>query len=164
LDICCARHRCRCKLFRSFPVDAVIRAEWMQKIGRHDFNPTKNTRTCSQNFKEADFNFKRFGAASAVMLSLHRSVMVKKKLCRKAKFLIYRLIYVPTVTYGHELWAMTKRTSTSDPKEDPGHGDHVSRVAWERLGIPLKELEEVAGEREVWASLLRKLPPRPGNG
>ncbi|TWW61064.1 hypothetical protein D4764_05G0011540 [Takifugu flavidus] len=29
------------------------------------------------------------------------------------------------------------------------------------LGIPLDELEEVAGEREVWASLLRLLPPRP---
>ncbi|TWW78199.1 hypothetical protein D4764_11G0003200 [Takifugu flavidus] len=37
--------------------------------------------------------------------------------------------------------------------------DYVSRLAWERLGIPPDELEEVAGEREVWASLLRLLPP-----
>ncbi|KAI3375614.1 hypothetical protein L3Q82_003936 [Scortum barcoo] len=29
-------------------------------------------------------------------------------------------------------------------------------------GIPLEELEEVSGVREVWASLLRLLPPRPG--
>ncbi|TWW80933.1 hypothetical protein D4764_01G0007480 [Takifugu flavidus] len=42
--------------------------------------------------------------------------------------------------------------------------DYVSRLAWERLGIPPDELEEVAGEREVWASLLRLLPPRPDPG
>ncbi|TWW76581.1 hypothetical protein D4764_13G0012430 [Takifugu flavidus] len=42
--------------------------------------------------------------------------------------------------------------------------DYVFRPAWERLGIPPDELEEVAGEREVWASLLRLLPPRPDPG
>ncbi|KAK3509084.1 hypothetical protein QTP70_020296 [Hemibagrus guttatus] len=40
--------------------------------------------------------------------------------------------------------------------------DYVSRLAWERLGLPPQELEEVSGGREVWASLLRLLPPRPG--
>ncbi|KAK3519754.1 hypothetical protein QTP70_003889 [Hemibagrus guttatus] len=42
--------------------------------------------------------------------------------------------------------------------------DYVSRLTWERLGIPPEELEEVSGEREVWESLLRLLPPRPGSG
>ncbi|KAK0134201.1 hypothetical protein N1851_030244 [Merluccius polli] len=42
--------------------------------------------------------------------------------------------------------------------------DYVSRLAWECLGIPREELDEVAGEREVWASLLRLLPPRPDPG
>ncbi|KAK3534690.1 hypothetical protein QTP86_020345 [Hemibagrus guttatus] len=42
--------------------------------------------------------------------------------------------------------------------------DYVSRLTWECLGIPPEELEEVSGEREVWASLLRLLPPRPGSG
>ncbi len=42
--------------------------------------------------------------------------------------------------------------------------DYVSRLAWERLGVPPEELEEVTREREVWASLLRLLPPRPGPG
>uniref|UniRef100_A0A667YBL2 THAP-type domain-containing protein n=1 Tax=Myripristis murdjan TaxID=586833 RepID=A0A667YBL2_9TELE len=37
--------------FHAFPVDAAIRAEWMQKIRRDDFNPTKNTRVCSRHFK-----------------------------------------------------------------------------------------------------------------
>ncbi|KAI3351579.1 hypothetical protein L3Q82_020417 [Scortum barcoo] len=45
--------------------------------------------------------------------------------------------------------------------EDPGHaGETMSLgLAWERLGSPLEELEEVSGVREVWASLLRLLPP-----
>ncbi len=35
---------------------------------------------------------------------------MKKELSRKAKLSIYRSIYVPTLTYGHELWVMTERT------------------------------------------------------
>ncbi|KAI3361009.1 hypothetical protein L3Q82_012904, partial [Scortum barcoo] len=58
----------------------------------------------------------------------------------------------------------------SHREEAPGKGrprtrwrDYVSRLepgnAWERLGVPPEELEEVSGVREVWASLLRLLPP-----
>ena len=39
--------------------------------------------------------------------------------------------------------------------------DYVSGLAWERLGAPPEELEEVAGDRDVWVSLLKLLPPRP---
>ena len=53
---------------------------------------------------------RRIGAASAVMRALNRSVVVKRELSRKAKLSIYRSIYVPTLTYGHELWVMTERT------------------------------------------------------
>ncbi|TWW78064.1 R2 Retrovirus-related Pol polyprotein from type I retrotransposable element [Takifugu flavidus] len=49
---------------------------------------------------------RRIGAVSAVMRTLHRSVVVK----REAKLSIYRSIFVPTLTYGHELWVMTERT------------------------------------------------------
>ncbi|KAI3363185.1 hypothetical protein L3Q82_011554, partial [Scortum barcoo] len=39
------------------------------------------------------------------MRSVYRTaIMVKKELSRKAKLSIYRSIYVPTLTYGHELW------------------------------------------------------------
>ncbi|KAI3362928.1 hypothetical protein L3Q82_011604 [Scortum barcoo] len=51
---------------------------------------------------------RRIGAASAVMRSVYRTVVVKKDLSRKAKLSIYRSIYVPTLTYGHELWVMTE--------------------------------------------------------
>ncbi|KAK3513805.1 hypothetical protein QTP70_028875, partial [Hemibagrus guttatus] len=49
------------------------------------------------------------GAAAAVMRSMYRSVVVKKELSRKAKLSIYQSIYIPTLTYGHELWVMTER-------------------------------------------------------
>ncbi len=170
------------------------------------------------------------------MRSMYRSVVVKKELSRKAKLSIYRSIYVPTLTYGHELWVMTERTRSriqaskmsflrrvagcslrdrvrssvtrEELRVEPlllhiervqlkwlGHlfrmppgcltgkvfwarptgrrprgrprtrwRDYVYRLAWERLGVPPEELEEVSREREVWASLLRLLPPRPGPG
>ncbi|KAK3519769.1 hypothetical protein QTP70_003908 [Hemibagrus guttatus] len=179
---------------------------------------------------------RRIGAAEAVMRSMYRSVVVKKELSRKAKLSIYQSIYIPTLTYGHELWVMTERVRfriqvaemsflrrvvglslrdrvrSSVTREElgveplllhvergqlrwlghlfrmpPGHlpgevfracptrkrpqgrprtrwRDYVSQLAWECLGVPLEELEEVSGEREVWASLLRLLPPRPGSG
>ncbi|KAK7939602.1 hypothetical protein WMY93_002928 [Mugilogobius chulae] len=168
--------------------------------------------------------------------SLYRTVVVKKELSRKANLSIYRSIYVPTLTYGHELWVMTERTRSRiqavemsflrrvagrslrdrvrssvtreelgveplllhversqlrwlghlfrlTPGRLPGEvfracltgrrprgrprtrwRDYVSRLAWERLGIPPEELAEVCGDREVWASLLRLLPPRPDSG
>ncbi|KAM4551690.1 putative transposon-derived protein F52C9.6 isoform 1-T3 [Odontesthes bonariensis] len=176
---------------------------------------------------------RRIGAASAVMRALHRPVVVKKELSQKAKLSIYRSIYVPILTYGHELWVVTERTRSRiqaaemsflrrvsglslrdgvrssvireglgveplllciergqmrwlghlvrmPPGRLPGEvfrarptgkrprgrprtrwRDYVSRLAWERLGVPPEELEEVAGDRDVWASLLKLLPPRP---
>ncbi|KAK3507305.1 hypothetical protein QTP70_013559 [Hemibagrus guttatus] len=52
---------------------------------------------------------RQIGAAAAVMRSMYRSVVVKKELSRKAKLSIYQSIYVPTLTYGLELWVMTER-------------------------------------------------------
>ncbi|KAK3549306.1 hypothetical protein QTP70_034533, partial [Hemibagrus guttatus] len=163
---------------------------------------------------------RRISAAAAVMRSMYRSVVVKKELSRKAKLLIYQSIYVPTLTYGHELWVMTERVRSriqvaemsflrrvvgcslrdrvrsSATREElgveplllhiergqlrwlrhlfrmpPGHlpgevfracptgkrprgrprtrwRDYVFRLAWEHLGVPPEELEEVSGERE----------------
>uniref|UniRef100_A0A671UNG7 Reverse transcriptase domain-containing protein n=2 Tax=Sparus aurata TaxID=8175 RepID=A0A671UNG7_SPAAU len=179
---------------------------------------------------------RRIGAAAAVMRSLYRSVVVKRELSRKAKLSIYQSIYVPTLTYGHELWVMTERirsriqaaemsflrrvagrslrdrVKSSVTREElrveplllhiersqlrwlghlfrmpPGRlprevflacpsgrrprgrprtrwCDYVAQLAWERLGVLPEELEAVSGEREVWVSLLRQLPPRPGPG
>ncbi|KAK3560032.1 hypothetical protein QTP86_033830, partial [Hemibagrus guttatus] len=163
---------------------------------------------------------RRIGAAAAVMRSMYRSVVVKKELSQKAKLSIYQSIYVPNLTYGHELWVMTKRVRSliqaakmsflhrvagcslrdrvrssvtqeelgvkplllhiergqlrwlghlfqMPPGRLPGEvfracpigkrprgrprtcwRDYVSQLAWERLWVPLEELEEVSGERE----------------
>ncbi|KAK3542027.1 hypothetical protein QTP86_010850 [Hemibagrus guttatus] len=171
---------------------------------------------------------RRIGAAAAVMRSMYQSVVVKKELSRKAKLSIYQSIYVPTLTYGHELWVMTERVrpriqaaemsflrrvagrSLKDrvrssvtreelgveplllhiergqlrwlghlfwmpPGRLPGEvfracptgkrprgrprtrwRDYVFRLAWERLGVPPEELEEVAREREVGCELEEK--------
>ncbi|TWW80182.1 hypothetical protein D4764_10G0012120 [Takifugu flavidus] len=177
---------------------------------------------------------RRIGAASAVMRTLHWSVVMKRKLSQKAKLSIYQSIFVPTLTYGHELWVMTKRTRSrvqavemsflrrvaglslrdrvrisaireelgveplllrvkrnqmrwlghlvrmlpgrlpvrcsghippvGGPQEDPGHAGETMSLIWEHQGIPPDDLEEVAGERKVWASLLRLLPPRTDPG
>ena len=40
---------------------------------------------------------------------LKRPVVVKRELSHKAKLSMYRSIYVPTLTYIHELWVGTKR-------------------------------------------------------
>ncbi|KAK3528856.1 hypothetical protein QTP70_011737 [Hemibagrus guttatus] len=179
---------------------------------------------------------RRIGAAAAVMRSMYRSVVVKMELSQTARLSIYQSIYVPTLTYGHELWVMTERVTSRiqaakmsflrraagrslrdrvrssvtreelrveplllhiergqlrwlghlfrmPPGRLPGEvfracptgkrprgrprthwRDYVSWLAWERLRVPPEELEEVSGEREVWASLLRLLPLRPGSG
>ncbi|KAK3569468.1 hypothetical protein QTP86_031437, partial [Hemibagrus guttatus] len=172
---------------------------------------------------------RRIGAAAAVMRSMYRSVVVKKELSRKAKLSIYQSIYVPTLTYGHELWVMTERVRSriqaaemsflrrvtgrslrdrvrsSVTREElgveplllhikrgqlrwlghlfrmplgrlPGEvfracptgkrprgrprtrwRDYVFRLAWERLGVPPEELEEVAREREVLKNKSKKV-------
>ena len=53
---------------------------------------------------------RRIGAASAVMQALHQPVVGKKELSQKAKLPIYQSIYVPILTYGHELWVVTEKT------------------------------------------------------
>ncbi|KAI3355759.1 hypothetical protein L3Q82_004331 [Scortum barcoo] len=94
------------------------------------------------------------------MRSVYRTVVVKKELSRKAKLSIYRSIYVPTLTYGHELWVMTERTRSwiqaaemsflrrvagrsleigevfqacptgRRPQEDPGHAWETMSLGW----------------------------------
>ena len=47
---------------------------------------------------------RQIGATSAVMQTLQQSVVVKRELGWKTKFSIYQLVFVITLTYGHELW------------------------------------------------------------
>ena len=49
----------------------------------------------------------RIGKASAVMRDLHYSVFMKRELSKKAKISIFKTVFVPILTYGHESWIMT---------------------------------------------------------
>ncbi|KAI3356054.1 hypothetical protein L3Q82_017168 [Scortum barcoo] len=52
------------------------------------------------------------------------------------------------------------------PWKDPGHAGETMSLGWpgNAYRVPPEELEEVSGVREVWTSLLRLLPRRPGPG
>ncbi|XP_056095645.1 golgin subfamily A member 6-like protein 6 [Rhinichthys klamathensis goyatoka] len=41
--------------FHAFPIDPEVRAQWLARIRRDNFTPTKNTRVCSVHFKRDDF-------------------------------------------------------------------------------------------------------------
>ncbi|KAI3372591.1 hypothetical protein L3Q82_023065, partial [Scortum barcoo] len=69
------------------------------------------------------------GAASAVMWSVYRTIVVKKELSRKGG--------VPGMSHREE-------ASGRDTLERLC----LSRLAWKCLGIPLEELEEVSREGE----------------
>ena len=51
----------------------------------------------------------RIQKGSAVMRQLYRSIVLKRKLCTKAKLFVFRSVFVPILTYGHECWVMTER-------------------------------------------------------
>ena len=51
----------------------------------------------------------RSGKASEVMQALHHSVVLKRELSRKAKLAVYKLVFVPILTYGHKSLVMTER-------------------------------------------------------
>lgn len=53
---------------------------------------------------------RQIGVALAVMQTLQWSVKVKKELIWKVKLSIFWLIYIPTLSYGHEL-GVVKKTS-----------------------------------------------------
>ena len=43
------------------------------------------------------------------MRALHYSVVIKREWSKKAKLSIFKAVFVPIFTYGHESWVMTKR-------------------------------------------------------
>uniref|UniRef100_A0AAV2MIF0 Reverse transcriptase domain-containing protein n=1 Tax=Knipowitschia caucasica TaxID=637954 RepID=A0AAV2MIF0_KNICA len=111
---------------------------------------------------------RRIGAACAVMRPLYRTVVVKRELSRKAKLSIYRSIFVPSLTYGHELWVMTERTRSriqavkmSFLRRVAGRSlrDRLrSSVTREELGVePL--LLHVERNQLRWLGHLFRMPP-----
>ena len=65
--------------------------------------------TFSRNGRKDNKLNSRIGKASAVMRQLYRSVVLKRELYTKAKLSVFRSVFVPILTYGHECLVMTER-------------------------------------------------------
>ncbi|KAK5873269.1 hypothetical protein PBY51_018325 [Eleginops maclovinus] len=111
---------------------------------------------------------RRIGAAGAVLQSFYRTVVRKRELSQKAKLSVYRAIFVPTLTYGHEGWVRTERTRSRIQAAEMGFLRRVagislrdkvrSSVIWEGLGVePL--LLHVERSQLRWFGHLVRMPP-----
>jgi len=52
----------------------------------------------------------RIGKANAVVHELYRLVITKSELSDTAKPSVFKSVFVPILTYGHESWGMNERT------------------------------------------------------
>ena len=108
---------------------------------------------------------RRLSAASAIMWSLYWSVVVKRELSQKARLSVYRLIFVPSLNYGHKLWVLTERMRSWTQASEMSFHCRVaglalrnwvrSLVIWE--GLPNDQSVDVSAHLEepfevVWAS------------
>ena len=101
------------------------------------------------------------------MRTLYLSVMTKRELSGKAKISIYRSIFVPALTYGHEGWVMTVRTRLRVQAGEIGFLRRVVGVSL-RDGVRSSAIREELGleplpclERSQWGwfrHLVRRLP------
>ncbi|TWW71088.1 hypothetical protein D4764_17G0005710 [Takifugu flavidus] len=113
---------------------------------------------------------RRIGVASAVMRTLHRSVVVRRELSRKAKLSIYQSIFVPTLTYGHELCVMTERTRSRVQVAEMSFLHRVAGLSLrdrvrgsairEELGVELLLFRVERSQMRWLGHLVRMLPGR----
>ena len=70
----------------------------------------------------------RIGKASAVMRQLHRSVVLKRELCTRAKLSIFRSAYFPILTNGHECWIMNEKVRSQVQASEIGFWRRISSL------------------------------------
>ena len=73
--------------------------------------------------------FRQIRASSAMIRALLWSIVIKRELSWKAKLSIYRSIFFPTVTYGQEIWELTKRTRSRIQVTERGFLQTVARLS-----------------------------------
>ena len=75
------------------------------------------------------------------MRALHYSVVMKRELTKKAKLSIFKAVFVPIFTYGHESWLITERM--------------LSQVQASEMRF-LRKIEEVTWFKKMRSSEIRK--------
>ena len=96
-NMCLSRHPVQC----SFPTNGVTlkQTEKFKYLGI----------TFSSDDRQDNKLDTHIGKVSAVMRQLYQSVVLKRELCTKTKLSVFRSVFVPILTYGHECWVMTER-------------------------------------------------------
>uniref|UniRef100_A0AAQ4PNU2 Reverse transcriptase domain-containing protein n=1 Tax=Gasterosteus aculeatus aculeatus TaxID=481459 RepID=A0AAQ4PNU2_GASAC len=121
----------------------------------------------SEGKMECEFS-QRMGAAGAVLHSLYHTVVTKRELSRNAKLSIYRSIFVPTLTSGHEGWVMTERTRSRVQAAEMGFLRRVAGVSLRDRGRSSAIREELGVEPLLlcvkrsqlrWFGHLVRMPP-----
>ena len=87
----------------------------------------------------------RIGKANSVLRELYCSVVTKRELSKNAKLSVFKSVFVPILTCGHESWVTTERILSKEQTAEMGC---LRRV----LGVALRDKEhrsEIRKAREV---------------
>ena len=95
--MCISTHPARC-VFQTNEVT-------FQQTEKFKYLGVTFSRDCKQD-NELDTHIEK---VSLVMRQLYRSVVLKQELCTNAKLSVFRSVFVPILTYGHEYCIMTER-------------------------------------------------------
>jgi len=78
------------------------------------------------------------GKANTVLCKLYDSVSTKQALSNTAKLSVFKLVFVPIFSCGHESWVMTERILTQAQAPKMGFLRRVHGVTKERTEVRLR--------------------------
>jgi len=63
----------------------------------------------TSNGRRSEETDTRIGKANAVLCDLYRCAVTKRELSNTSKLWVFKSVFVPILTYGHESWVMTEK-------------------------------------------------------
>jgi len=84
------------------------------------------------------------GKTNAVLREFCRSVATKRELANTVKLSVFKSIFVPILTYGHESWVMIERISTQVQAPKMRFLRRVQRVTKGRTEVRLRSGQETS--------------------
>ena len=80
----------------------------------------------------------RIGKAKTVLRELDRSVVTKRELSNTTKRSVFKSVFVPIFTHGHESWVMTEKISTQVQAPNMGFLRRVHGVTKGRTEVRMR--------------------------